>query len=295
MNIDIRLSLGFLDHPKTLKLQKRAGVNAVLCLIRLWIWAAEQRSSGVLSDMDGEDVELAAKWDGEEGKFIRTLLDCRWVDEKDGVFFLHGWDEHQQYACKSEERSSHARKAAEERWAKHKHADSNASSMPDDAPSINEHADSNAPITNNQDTNNQLKKERVNTPARAKEPKEPYGQFGKVKLTVKEHLALIDKFGIEGAQERIENLDEYIASKGARYSSHYATILNWDRRDAEEQKKTARPTSYAQQIKFEQDQQARALLAASQRRREENAARLVANGGTGGETQPSLPPWWGPE
>lgn len=150
MNLDIRLSLGFFHHPKTLKLQKRAGIEAVVGLLRLWLWAAEQRSSGILTDMDGEDIELAAEWPGTEGQFVKTLIDCRWIDEKDGVFSLHGWDEHQQYACKSEERSAHARKAAEERWAKQKEQTSNAQSMPDDARSINEHADSNAPESNNQ-------------------------------------------------------------------------------------------------------------------------------------------------
>lgn len=165
MNLDIRLSLGFFHHPKTLKLQKRAGIEAVVGLLRLWLWAAEQRSSGTLTDMDAEDIELAAEWKGDEGQLFKTLIECRWIDEKDGVYSLHGWNEHQQYASKSEERSAHARKAAEERWAKQKEQSSNAQPMPVYAPSIDEHTNSNAPETNNQLTNNQeLKDTNVSLP-----------------------------------------------------------------------------------------------------------------------------------
>ena len=37
------------------------------------------------------------------------------------------------------------------------------------------------------------------------------------------------------ALSQIENLSSYMASTGKRYKSHYATILNWDRRDKQKQ------------------------------------------------------------
>ena len=40
MNSDIRLSIGFLDHPKTVKLQRQLGEAGVLSLLRLWLWSA---------------------------------------------------------------------------------------------------------------------------------------------------------------------------------------------------------------------------------------------------------------
>ena len=33
-------------------------------------------------------------------------------------------------------------------------------------------------------------------------------------------------------QDKIEHLSQYMKSKGKRYKSHYATILDWARRDA---------------------------------------------------------------
>ena len=146
MNIDIRISLGFLDHPKTKKLRKRLGDGAVLCLLRLWMWAAENRPAGLLDNMDAEDVELAADWKGDEGAFTQALIDCRWLEKTDdGCYAIHDWDEHQAYASKSEERHERAKKAAQARWEKPHDANSNAQAMLDDANSISEHATSNAP------------------------------------------------------------------------------------------------------------------------------------------------------
>ncbi|MDX9804176.1 MAG: DUF4373 domain-containing protein [Dehalococcoidales bacterium] len=58
-----------------------------------------------------------------------------------------------------------------------------------------------------------------------------YGEFQNVKLTDDEIKKLESKFGKENASKKIENLSQYIASKGKRYKSHYATILNWSRSD----------------------------------------------------------------
>ena len=59
--------------------------------------------------------------------------------------------------------------------------------------------------------------------------KRKYGSFENVELTDEEYQKLKDRFN--DYQEKIENLSSYIASKGAKYKSHYATILNWSRKD----------------------------------------------------------------
>lgn len=109
---------------------------------------------------------------------------------------------------------------------------------------------------------------------RTKKPKEdklPFGELGNVLLTAREREKLDERFGIEGAQERIDSLDAYIGSKGAKYDSHYATILNWERMNEKKQQQQAqvpalpqgvpRFSNYGQQVKWDQQQQARALLA----------------------------------
>ncbi|MDD5095836.1 MAG: hypothetical protein PHV74_15905 [Dehalococcoidia bacterium] len=57
------------------------------------------------------------------------------------------------------------------------------------------------------------------------------GSFGNVKMSEEEFQKLKDKFGEGSTTERIEKLSSYIASKGKKYKSHYATILVWAQKD----------------------------------------------------------------
>jgi len=59
--------------------------------------------------------------------------------------------------------------------------------------------------------------------------KKPYGDFMNVLLTDDEYHKLIAKFGDRECQEKIKTLSLGIESKGYKYKSHYATILNWER------------------------------------------------------------------
>lgn len=61
--------------------------------------------------------------------------------------------------------------------------------------------------------------------------KRKFGEFSNIHLTPEEHKKLIEKFGENDTADKIENLSRYIASKGKKYKSHYATILNWSRMD----------------------------------------------------------------
>lgn len=54
-----------------------------------------------------------------------------------------------------------------------------------------------------------------------------YGEFKNVKLTDNEYKKLEEK----NLLPYIEKLSSYIASKGKRYKSHYATILTWSRKE----------------------------------------------------------------
>ena len=154
MNTDIRLSTGFFQHPKTVKLQRRLGLEGVVALQRLWIWAAQNRSDGSLSGLDAEDIAIAAGWEGEGDAFVDALLAVRFLDETENGRVLHGWAEHQSYVVEDKARIERARNAANARWGKAnaksdaEGAKSNAGDMQDYASSIAssmpEHADSNA-------------------------------------------------------------------------------------------------------------------------------------------------------
>ena len=141
MNIDIRLKLDLFEHPKLQKLRRRLGAEGVLCLLRLWLWAAANRCDGRLSGLDADDIELAARWQGRPGELLEALCDLRLLEQEfpaggrraaacaeeppmsencagseAGEYRIHDWCEHQAWACRSEERSARARKAAQARW-----------------------------------------------------------------------------------------------------------------------------------------------------------------------------------
>lgn len=108
MNTDIRLSVGFWQHPKTRKTAKRLGLEGVRSLQILWLWAALNRPDGNLSGMDWEDIELAADWSGEERTFFDFCLGI-WIDEAPEGYVLHDWKAHNSWASEADERSDKAR------------------------------------------------------------------------------------------------------------------------------------------------------------------------------------------
>ena len=56
-----------------------------------------------------------------------------------------------------------------------------------------------------------------------------YAEF--VSMTEPEYQKLVEQFGEQGAKDRIENLNLYKGSKGAKYKNDYLTILNWERKN----------------------------------------------------------------
>lgn len=65
--------------------------------------------------------------------------------------------------------------------------------------------------------------------------KRKYGEFQNILLTDEEYRKLITKLGEVDTLRWIEELSGGIESKGYKFLSHYATILNWERRDREKQ------------------------------------------------------------
>jgi len=57
------------------------------------------------------------------------------------------------------------------------------------------------------------------------------------------------QFGEKGTNERIENLSQYIASKGKKYKSHYATILTWERKNNPGSKNTETSCNWENEIR----------------------------------------------
>ena len=109
MNSDIRLSVGFFDHPKIIKLERQLGHEGVIALMRLWLWVAQNRPSGLLSGMDDEDIAIAARWNGEATAFKDVMTRLRLLDVVDGACQIHDWQEHNTWQSEAENRSNASR------------------------------------------------------------------------------------------------------------------------------------------------------------------------------------------
>ena len=120
MNADIRISVGFPNHPKTVKLDRRLGFQGIRSLLALWTWAAQNRPDGNLGGANGrstvvqrpldeEDIEIAAQWPGEPGLFVATLVTLGWLDRTERGYLLHEWEQHNPWVAAATNRSDKAR------------------------------------------------------------------------------------------------------------------------------------------------------------------------------------------
>ena len=115
--MDIRIDTKFLSHPKTKKLLRRLGPEGVLSLIRLWLWAAENRPTGELHGLDSEDIDLISEWSDRPGadqidhrSFCQEAMELHWIDTSaDGIMFLHEWALYNPWAADAPKRSDKAR------------------------------------------------------------------------------------------------------------------------------------------------------------------------------------------
>lgn len=81
-----------------------------------------------------------------------------------------------------------------------------------------------------------------------KKEKFRFGEFKNVLLSEEELEKLKQRFS--DYKLRIEKLSNYIASKGDRYKSHYATILNWARNEKKESAVAEiKPEWYGKEVK----------------------------------------------
>lgn len=72
-----------------------------------------------------------------------------------------------------------------------------------------------------------------NISAEPKEKKEKFGEFENVLLLKAEKEKLLERMGDWCFDDYVDRLSIYICEKNKKYASHYATILNWWRKDGQ--------------------------------------------------------------
>lgn len=116
MNVDARISVSLPTHPKTKKLIRRGGQGAAWNLVCLFLWVSQNKPSGQLDGMTDEDIEIAAGWEGDDGKFVATLSEVRFLDGDAGSRSIHDWEAHNPWAAGATRRSQKSSAAAATKW-----------------------------------------------------------------------------------------------------------------------------------------------------------------------------------
>lgn len=159
---------------------------------------------------------------------ISTFEAFGMVDIIDDVITLNNWEKHQNIDGMDKIRAQTRKRVAEYRERQKKLIACNDVTLP------------NATVTEQnkkEDKDKEEEKDNNILPAsdEAKPSKKPvkhkYGEYNNVLLTDEELEKLKTEYS--DYQERIERLSSYVASTGKSYKSHYATIRNWARKDAE--------------------------------------------------------------
>lgn len=148
MAVDARINCNLPAHPKTKKLIRRVGEAGAWRLVCLFMWAAQSRPNGNLEGMTAEDVELAVDWQGEEGAFVRSLVEVGFLDGEEGSYSIHDWDQHNPWAAGSESR---AEKASWNALCRHHGRERAAELMPEYAARIRAASSENRSAPNNSD------------------------------------------------------------------------------------------------------------------------------------------------
>lgn len=100
-----------------------------------------------------------------------------------------------------------------------------------------ENQQSNQQTPNKDLTDSQQRPNKELTPREERKKENKVKKVNKVKyiefvlLTDEEHLKLVTQYGPSKVDAMIENLNNYIGSKGVKYKSHYHTLLSWERKN----------------------------------------------------------------
>src|SRR4051812_18731459 len=85
------------NHPKLRRLARTLAISrpaAVGHLHYLWWWSQDYAPDGDLSyeRYTAEDIADAAMWEGDAYAFVDALKGSGFVDDRDGLLFLHDWE-----------------------------------------------------------------------------------------------------------------------------------------------------------------------------------------------------------
>lgn len=109
---------GLGEHIKTRRLATALNVSlptAVGHLQFLWWTALKYAEDGCLSNLTNEDIAYYSKWDGEPDVLVYALVNAKFLDSVDGVYWLHDWNDYAGRLIEQREKNRERSKQAREK------------------------------------------------------------------------------------------------------------------------------------------------------------------------------------
>lgn len=249
----IKITTDIFDDEKILLIESLPDAYAILTVwFKLLCLAGKQNNSGVImmsNKIAYTDKMLATIFRMKESTVtmaLQTFEQFGMIEIVDGVITIPNWNKHQtldSYDKKKErDRLYQQERRAIQRALVQKSSDKSSDTSSDKSSDV---AISDKDI--DRDIEIYIEKE-IYKEKEKKPIKHKYGEYNNVLLTDEELQKLKTEYS--DYKERIERLSAYIASKGNKYKSHYATIRMWAKKDAQECKKGEVKSEYEGIDKF---------------------------------------------
>jgi predicted phage replisome organizer len=236
----IKITTDVFDDEKILLIESLPDAYAIIVVwFKLLCLAGKQNNSGVfmMGQIAYTDKMLATIFRMKEATVtmaLQTFQQFGMVEIIDGVITIPNWNKHQTLDA-YEKKKERDRIYQQERRAAQKALITGLNEKSSDTNTTQSSyvAVSDKDIDKDIDKDNNILSVSDETPPtkKAKPVKHKYGEYNNVLLTDDE----LEKLKAEYSDyaERIERISSYVASTGKSYKSHYATIRNWARKDAE--------------------------------------------------------------
>jgi len=259
----IKITTDVFDDEKILLIESLPDAYAIIVVwFKLLCLAGKQNNSGVfmMGRVAYTDKMLATIFRMKEATVtmaLQTFEQFGMIEIIDGVITIPNWNKHQTldaYEKKKErDRLYQAERRAAQRALVQKSSDSQQIQSSDVVVS-EEDKERDIEKDINNIISDSIESEPSPKPPKPDKPiKHKYGEYKNVLLTDEELQKLKTEYS--DWKERIERLSSYVASTGKKYKSHYATIRNWARKDAEKPGRKEPVPSWMNKNKFNNFQQ----------------------------------------
>lgn len=236
----IKITTDVFDDEKILLIESLPDAYAIIVVwFKLLCLAGKQNNSGVfmMGQIAYTDKMLATIFRMKESTVtmaLQTFEQFGMIEIIDGVITIPNWGKHQNLD-QMENRKEFMRNYMREYRAKQKALTCKDNCKPNSKPNVRQadkEEDKDKEIEKDNNILSDSTEPEPPTPKKKKPVKHKYGEYNNVLLTDEELQKLKTEYS--DYEVRIERLSSYVESTGKKYKSHYATIRNWARKDAEQ-------------------------------------------------------------